>query len=138
MQAIQFTAPKEIAMVDIAEPHLPGPGEALVRTHRMGICGTDTSAYLGKFPFFAYPRTPGHELGLEVVAVAADVTQVKVGDKCSLEPYVNDPASATSLKGAPNCCPGVQVTPTTVDIAAVAPKYHLYSQAEVEAVIARL
>lgn len=109
MQAIQFTEPKEIAIVDITEPHLPGPGEALVRTHRMGICGTDISAYLGKFPFFAYPRTPGHELGLEVVAVAADVTQVKVGDKCSLEPYVNDPASATSLKGAPNCCPSVQV-----------------------------
>jgi 20S proteasome subunit alpha 5 len=30
------------------------------------------------------------------------------------------------------------VTPTNVDIASVAPKYHLYSHAEVEAVIARL
>ena len=109
MQAIQFTAPREINVVDLPEPMVPGPGEALVRTHRMGICGTDISCYLGKFPFFAYPRTPGHELGLEVVAVAADVTNVKPGDKCSLEPYVNDPASPTSLKGSQNCCPGVQV-----------------------------
>ncbi len=109
MQAIQFTAPKEITIIDLPEPLAPGPGEALVRTHRMGICGTDLSCYLGKFPFFAYPRTPGHELGLEVVAVAEDVTNVKSGDKCSLEPYVNDPASLTSQKGAPNCCPGVQV-----------------------------
>ena len=109
MQAIQFTAPQEIVIIDIPEPTAPGPGEALVRTHRMGICGTDLSCYLGKFPFFAYPRTPGHELGLEVVAVAADVTNVKPGDKCSLEPYVNDPASPTSQKGASNCCPSVQV-----------------------------
>ncbi len=109
MQAIQFTAPKEIRIVDLPEPAAPGPGEALVRTHRMGICGTDLSAYLGKFPFFAYPRTPGHELGLEVVAVANDVTNVKAGDRCSLEPYVNDPETPTSKKGAINCCPGVQV-----------------------------
>ncbi len=109
MRAIQFTAPREIAIIDLPEPLAPGPGEALVRTHRMGICGTDLSCYLGKFPFFDYPRTPGHELGLEVVAVAADVTNVKLGDKCSLEPYVNDPASPTSQKDRQNCCPGVQV-----------------------------
>lgn len=109
MQAIQFTAPQEINLVDLEEPLAPDPGQALVRTHRMGICGTDLSCYLGKFPFFAYPRTPGHELGLEVVAVADDVTNVKPGDKCSLEPYVNDPESPTSLKGSQNCCPGVQV-----------------------------
>jgi 2-desacetyl-2-hydroxyethyl bacteriochlorophyllide A dehydrogenase len=109
MQAIQFTAPKEINIVDLPEPTAPGPGEALVRTHRMGICGTDLFCYLGKFPFFAYPRTPGHELGLEVVAVADDVSNVRPGDKCSLEPYVNDPTSPTSKKGAQNCCPGVQV-----------------------------
>jgi 2-desacetyl-2-hydroxyethyl bacteriochlorophyllide A dehydrogenase len=109
MQAIQFTAPREINLVDLPEPASPNPGEALVRTHRMGVCGTDLACYLGKFPFFAYPRTPGHELGLEVVAVADDVTNVKPGDRCSLEPYVNDPDSPTSLKGSQNCCPGVQV-----------------------------
>lgn len=109
MQAIQFTAPGEIHLIDLPEPHAPAPGEALVRTHRMGICGTDIACHLGKFPFFAYPRTPGHELGLEVVAVADDVTHVQPGDKCALEPYVNDPDSPTSQQGAINCCPGVQV-----------------------------
>jgi threonine dehydrogenase-like Zn-dependent dehydrogenase len=88
MQAIQFVAPKEIAITDLPEPLVPEPGQALVRAHRMGICGTDLSCYLGRFPFFAFPRTPGHELGLEVVAIADDVTNVKPGDKCSLEPYV--------------------------------------------------
>jgi alcohol dehydrogenase len=109
MKAIQFTRPEEINVIDLPEPPAPGPGEALVRTHRMGICGTDLSGYLGKMPFFSYPRIPGHELGLEVLATGEGVTNVKAGDKCSLEPYVNDPASPTSLKGSSNCCPGVQV-----------------------------
>jgi 2-desacetyl-2-hydroxyethyl bacteriochlorophyllide A dehydrogenase len=109
MNAIQFSAPQDIRVIDLPDAPAPGPGEAVVRTHRMGICGTDLSCYLGKFPFFAYPRTPGHELGLEVVAVGEGVDQVKPGDRCSLEPYVNDPASDTSRKGAGNCCPGVQV-----------------------------
>ncbi|MFD2256747.1 zinc-binding alcohol dehydrogenase family protein [Luteolibacter algae] len=107
--AIEFTDVKEIKAVDLPDAPAPGPGEALVRTHRMGICGTDLSCYLGKFPFFAYPRTPGHELGLEVVAVGEGVTSVKPGDKCSLEPYVNDPATVASMKGKSNACPNVQV-----------------------------
>jgi 2-desacetyl-2-hydroxyethyl bacteriochlorophyllide A dehydrogenase len=109
MQAIEFTNPKEINIIDIPDSGAPGPGEALVRTHRMGICGTDLSCYLGKFPFFAYPRTPGHELGLEVVAVGEGVTNVQPGDKCSLEPYVNDPSTIASQKGKSNACPNVQV-----------------------------
>jgi len=109
MNAIEFTSPGEINVIDIPDAGTPGPGEAVVRTHRMGICGTDLACYLGKFAFFAFPRTPGHELGLEVVAVGEGVANVQPGDKCSLEPYVNDPGTPTSQKGNSNCCPGVQV-----------------------------
>ena len=109
MKAIQFTEPESIAMIDLPEPAQPGPGEALVRTHRMGICGTDLSGYLGKMPFFSYPRIPGHELGLEILAVGEGVDNLQVGDRCSLEPYVNDPTTTTSRNGHSNCCPGVQV-----------------------------
>ena len=109
MSAIQFTSPKEINIIDCSDASSCGPDEAIVRTHRMGICGTDLSGYLGKMPFFSYPRIPGHELGLEVVAIGENITHLQVGDRCSLEPYINDPLSRTSLKGNPNCCPGVQV-----------------------------
>jgi alcohol dehydrogenase len=109
MKAIQFTEPGRISLLDWPDASAPGPGEALVRTHRMGICGSDLSGYLGKMPFFSYPRIPGHELGLEVIATGEGVTHLKPGDRCSLEPYVNDPSTPTSRKGASNCCPGVQV-----------------------------
>ena len=107
--AIEFTGVKEINAIDLPDVKAPGPGEALVRTHRMGICGTDLSCYLGKFPFFSYPRTPGHELGLEVIAVGEGVTNVKPGDKCSLEPYLNNPESIPSKKGHSNACSNVSV-----------------------------
>ena len=107
--AIEFTDVKEINAIDLPDVRAPGPGEALVRTHRMGICGTDLSCYLGKFPFFSYPRTPGHELGLEVIAVGEGVTNVKPGDKCSLEPYLNNPESIPSKKGHSNACSDVSV-----------------------------
>lgn len=108
-QAIQFTAKETAELVDIPSANAPAAGEVLVRTHRMGICGTDTSAFMGKFPFFQFPRTPGHELGLEVVAVGDGVTNVQVGDKCSLEPYVNDPETVASQRGHTNACPNVSV-----------------------------
>ena len=44
----------------------PGPGEALVRMVRMGICGTDLHAFQGNQPFFSYPRIIGHELAGEI------------------------------------------------------------------------
>lgn len=109
MQALQFAAPREARVIDIPEPAAPGPGEALVRVHRVGVCGTDLSGYLGKMPFFSYPRIPGHELGVEVTAVGPDVTHVCVGDRCSVEPYLNDPASYASGRGKSNCCENLQV-----------------------------
>jgi 2-desacetyl-2-hydroxyethyl bacteriochlorophyllide A dehydrogenase len=109
MKALLLEAPKRFYKVETDSPGVPGPGEALVRVHRIGICGTDISGYLGKMPFFSYPRIPGHELGVEVLAVGDGVTNVKPGDRCSVEPYINDPDSYSSKKGKPNCCEKLQV-----------------------------
>ena len=65
MRAIRLQEPKHFEYVDIDAPGSPGPGQDLVRTHRMRIWGTDYSGYLGKMPFFGYPRIPGHELAME-------------------------------------------------------------------------
>ena len=85
MKAVQLIKPKVFQHCEIEEPSKPSHGEALIRTVQMGICGTDVSCYLGKFPFFDYPRIPGHELGIEVLEVGAGVTNVKPGDRCSVE-----------------------------------------------------
>jgi 2-desacetyl-2-hydroxyethyl bacteriochlorophyllide A dehydrogenase len=109
MHALQLASPKTFKLVETPEPAAPRPGEALVRVHCVGICGTDISAYLGKMPFVTYPRILGHELGVEVLSVGKDVTNVKPGDRCSVEPYINDPTSYASRRGRPNCCEKLQV-----------------------------
>jgi 2-desacetyl-2-hydroxyethyl bacteriochlorophyllide A dehydrogenase len=109
MKALLLEAPKTLKQVEIDSPGKPAPGEALVRVHRVGVCGTDISGYLGKMPFFSYPRIPGHELGVEVLEVGEGVDQVKPGDHCSVEPYINDPNSYASRRGRPNCCEKLQV-----------------------------
>ena len=109
MKAILLEAPRNLHSINIERPGEPGLGEALVRVHRVGVCGTDISGYLGKMPFFSYPRIPGHELGVEVVAIGAGVTTVRPGDRCSVEPYINDPTSYASRRGHPNCCEKLEV-----------------------------
>ncbi len=109
MKFIRIDEPRRLAYGEMEEPAAPGAGEVLVRTHCVGICGTDISGYLGKFPFFSYPRIPGHELGVEVLATGPGVDEVKPGDRCSVEPYLNNRESFASRRGLGNCCQDLQV-----------------------------
>ena len=105
MKALSLEAPKQWKRLDISGPDAPGPGEALVRVHTVGICGTDVSGYLGKMPFFTYPRIPGHELGIEVEAVGSGVTNVAPGDRCApLNPTSIARLVMLGIKGRNNCC----------------------------------
>ena len=109
MKAILLKEPGRFEQIGIDEPTKPGPGEALVRVHRVGICGTDISGYLGKMPFYSYPRIPGHELGVEVLEVGADVSNVRPGDRCSIEPYMNCQRCFACRHDGCNCCENLQV-----------------------------
>ncbi len=104
MKAISLDAPKHFKRIEIDGPQKPAAADALVRVHRVGICGTDISGYLGKMPFFSYPRIPGHELGVEVLEVGAGVANVKPGDHCSVEPYINCQTCYACKRGHTNCC----------------------------------
>jgi 2-desacetyl-2-hydroxyethyl bacteriochlorophyllide A dehydrogenase len=109
MRAIRLNEPGALVLLTVAEPAPPLSGEALVRVHRIGVCGTDIHAFGGKQPFFSYPRILGHELGVEVVAIGEGVTNVKVGDRCSVEPYINCQKCIACRRGKPNCCTGIKV-----------------------------
>jgi alcohol dehydrogenase len=106
MKAISLDSPLHFRALELPEPAAPAPGEALVRVHRIGICGTDYGGFLGKMPFYSYPRIPGHELGVEIISVGDGVTNVRPGDRCSVEPYINCQRCYSCRRGLTNCCEG--------------------------------
>lgn len=84
MKAAVITGVGDVEIQDIPVPDL-GPREVLVKIGAASICSWEQRTYIGKqkpgFPFLG-----GHENAGEVVAIAPDVTQVKVGDRVTLGP----------------------------------------------------
>lgn len=115
MKTLVLETPGKLVARDTPHPGAPAAGQALVRVHRVGVCGTDIHAFHGRQPFFSYPRILGHELGVEVLAIGEDVTKVRVGDRCAVEPYLNCGKCIACRRGKPNCCTGLQVLGVHVD-----------------------
>jgi len=115
MRAILLEAPEQLRLSTSGEPPAPGQGEALVRVHRVGVCGTDYHAFRGQQPFFTYPRVLGHELGVEVVEVGPNVHNVTVGARCAVRPYLECGHCPSCRRGKPNCCANIQVLGVHVD-----------------------
>lgn len=115
MKGLLLAEPGLLRSIELPAPPAPGPGEALVRVHRVGVCGTDLHAFRGRQPFFTYPRIPGHELAVEVLGVGAGVSHVAPGDRCSVEPYLNCGHCIACRRGKPNCCAKLQVMGVHVD-----------------------
>ena len=111
MQRIILQEPGKLIRQSTKTDMVLSPNEALVKVHRIGVCGTDYHAYRGKQPFFTYPRVLGHELGVEVVQVreGEHASNIKVGDTCAVEPYLNCGNCQACRSGKSNCCQSLQV-----------------------------
>ena len=73
MRALVLSAPGKAVVEDVPDPR-PGPGDALVAVHRVGVCGTDEELFRGSMAYFRsgranYPLRPGHEWSGVVDAV---------------------------------------------------------------------
>ena len=108
MKTVTLDQPFQFTLGETPEPSRCEPGEALVRVHRVGICGTDIHAYRGRQPYFSYPRIIGHELGVEIVEVGLNERGLKAGDRCSVEPYLNCGHCIACRHGKTNCCISLQ------------------------------
>ncbi|MEO7413171.1 MAG: zinc-binding alcohol dehydrogenase family protein [Opitutaceae bacterium] len=114
MLQITLEKPGHFGATESPEPTL-GPGDALVKVHRIGVCGTDLHAFAGKQPFFAYPRVLGHELGVEIIDPGDSPHGLKAGDRCSIEPYLNCGRCIACRRGKPNCCAELKVLGVHID-----------------------
>ncbi|TGD17783.1 zinc-dependent alcohol dehydrogenase family protein [Levilactobacillus suantsaiihabitans] len=89
MKALVLTGTKKMEIQDVAKPEVKA-NEVLVNTAYAGICGTDRALYAG-LPGSADAVPPivlGHENSGIVAAIGSDVTNVKVGDRVTVDPNI--------------------------------------------------
>jgi threonine dehydrogenase-like Zn-dependent dehydrogenase len=104
VKAFYITNPGETTIGEIGKP-APGPGEILLQTRLIGMCGTDLNTYRGKNPLVSYPRIPGHEVAATIADVGTDVpAQFRAGTNVTLSPYTNCGGCASCRRNRPNAC----------------------------------
>jgi len=74
----------------------PAPGQVLVRTTLVGICGSDTHAIAGQHPFLTSRYLPGHEATGTVAALGDRTDTLTIGQRVLLKPNV-------TCGDCPNC-----------------------------------
>jgi 2-desacetyl-2-hydroxyethyl bacteriochlorophyllide A dehydrogenase len=105
MKAIVIDGPKQVHLADLPTPGL-GPGEVLIRSHAVGICGSDVELYQGTRPegFYRYPLIPGHEWSGEVAALGEGVRGLSIGDSVVVEGFLSCGVCLNCRNGLTNLC----------------------------------
>lgn len=102
------TEPGNIIFNEIPIPELSAQ-EVLVKIHMIGICGSDIHVMHGKHAFTPYPVTQGHEVSGEIVELGSHVTDLKVGDRVTIEPQVVCGVCHPCRHGKYNLCEELKV-----------------------------
>jgi threonine dehydrogenase-like Zn-dependent dehydrogenase len=104
MNAFYITEPGRTEIGELQQPK-PQPGELLLQTRLIGLCGTDLSTYRGKNPLVSYPRIPGHEIAATIVEAGPDVPpEFQVGLDVAVYPNTHCGECASCRRGRTNAC----------------------------------
>lgn len=100
MKAVRFHGARDVRVEDVMPPTARlGANDVLIRPRVTGICGTDLHEYIAG-PIVT-PQTPhvytgatnpqilGHEFSAEVVDTGSAVTNVRRGDRVSIQPLIS-------------------------------------------------
>ena len=111
MKALVLKSPLDLAVCDIPDPGVPGPGEVRVSVRSVGICGSDVHYYehgrIGDFVLKA-PMVLGHEAAGVVDAVGEGVESLSPGDAVAMEPGVPCGACRECRIGRYNLCKDIR------------------------------
>jgi (R,R)-butanediol dehydrogenase/meso-butanediol dehydrogenase/diacetyl reductase len=114
VRALRLYDAHDLRVEQIDEPGEPGPLEVRLRNLRAGICGTDLHEFrhgpqlATRTPHTltgaSLPQVLGHEYSGEVLAVGADVTAVKPGDRVAIMPLFFCGSCPPCTTGRPQSC----------------------------------
>ncbi|EEX12067.1 sorbitol dehydrogenase [Citreicella sp. SE45] len=110
MKALVLEEKGRLSLREFDIPGTLGPRDVRIRTHTVGICGSDVHYYThGKIGHFVVnePMVLGHEASGTVIACGAEVPGLVPGDRVCMEPGIPDPTSRASKLGIYNVDPAV-------------------------------
>lgn len=118
MKAYVLHGSGDLRMEEREERH-PESGEVQIEVRRAGICGSDMHYYehyrIGDF----IPQRPlvlGHEFAGEVVRVGSDVSDVRIGDRVTVEPSIECRSCRYCRAGRYNLCSNLRFIGTAATI----------------------
>jgi threonine dehydrogenase-like Zn-dependent dehydrogenase len=81
MKALAWHGVRDVRIDTVTDPGIVNPHDAIVEIKKTAICGSDLHIYNGYIMGMKGGDILGHEFAGEVVAVGAEVKNVKVGDR---------------------------------------------------------
>jgi 2-desacetyl-2-hydroxyethyl bacteriochlorophyllide A dehydrogenase len=115
MKAVYLRQPGDVQIKEIEQRPLKD-GEALLRIHSTGICGSDIGAYRGVNNLVSYPRILGHELAGEILSIPGDNPKgLKAGEKVIVDPYIYCGSCYPCSLGRTNCCTNLKTLGVHID-----------------------
>ena len=109
MTAAVYQGAGSVTVESIAVPH-PEAGEALIKVHYTGICGTDMDIFAGKHPRAKAPLVMGHEFSGDIVEIdPAFGNRFPVGSRVTVEPLISCGACYACLSGFEYVCQSLRL-----------------------------
>src|SRR4030042_1496885 len=81
MRAINIRGVHDVAVVEVPDPKVSDPKNAIVKVTKSALCGVDIYPYEGHVDNWDPTTVPGHEFVGVVTEVGSAVTHIKPGDR---------------------------------------------------------
>lgn len=108
LPSLYYGKPSALSLKKVKEPKLPTEDWVKIKPIYSGLCGSDMGAIFyntspALTPFNSFPSIMGHEVVGYVTEVGANVQEVKVGQRVTVDPYIN-----CTVRGVDEPCPACQ------------------------------
>ncbi len=81
MKALCWYGKQDVRVLNVDDPAILNPRDAIIRITSTAICGSDLHLYNGMIPTMQLGDILGHEFMGEVIELGSSVTNLKIGDR---------------------------------------------------------
>ncbi|HYF84054.1 MAG TPA: alcohol dehydrogenase catalytic domain-containing protein [Clostridia bacterium] len=114
MKAAVLKKWKELEIMEVEKPSIK-PGECLIKVIYGGVCGSDVHIYNGHHATAKAPMVMCHEIAGEIAEINGEGSNLKVGDKVTVEPLLSCGKCVACRNGNWHVCSNLKLLGIHVD-----------------------